>query len=61
MSKSKDCLVIYESDDEVIVCLKSLEDKTIKDFFRNGGRDQDDYWRLESCDAIRIFNRLSVG
>jgi len=61
MSKSTDCLVIYESDDEVIVCLKSLEDETIKDFFRNGSRDQDDYCRLESCDAIRIFNRLSVG
>ncbi len=61
MSKSTDCLVIYESDDEVIVCLKSLEDETIKDFFRNGSRDQDDYLRWESCDAIRIFNRLSVG
>lgn len=60
MSKSTDCLVIYESDEEIIVCRKSQEVATVKDFFLNGGRNQDDYERMERWDAISIGNRLSV-
>lgn len=60
MSKRNDRLVIYESDEEIIVCLKSQEVETVKDFFRNGGRNQDDYARMERWDAISIGNRLSV-
>lgn len=60
MIKLNDCLVIYESDEEIIVCLKSQEIETIEDFFRNGCRNQDDYERMERLDAISIGNRLSV-
>jgi hypothetical protein len=60
MSKSNDCLVVYESDDEVIVCQKSKEARMIAEFFTNGNRDPDDYERSEGQEAICIWNQLLV-
>lgn len=60
MNKPNDCLVTYESDDEVIVCQKSKEGEMIKEFFTNGNRDPDNYERWELQGAISICSQLLV-
>jgi len=45
-------LVIYQSQDEVLICEKRKEKELLEDYFAEGNRDLDEYDRAESKDGI---------
>ena len=38
-------LIVYAGNGEVIVCMKDDEDKAVQNYFKNGGRDVNEYDR----------------
>ena len=53
-------LVVYSSDDEILVCALKQEPKLLREYFHNSsGRDLEAYDRDEPEDAVvKIFSRL---
>lgn len=43
-------LVVFVSDDEVIITTPQREEETLRDYFGSGGRNLDDYDRSERLD-----------
>ncbi len=54
-------LIVYEGQDEVIVTTDELEKQTLKEWFKDGDRDLEDYDRIEIKDeAVAITATLHV-
>jgi hypothetical protein len=47
--------IIYTSSDEAIVCTPETEAQTIKEYFKEGERDMDDFDREEANDYAISF------
>lgn len=45
-------LIVYEGAHEVLVCRPKDEKLLLKDYFSNGGRDLEQYDRLEVKDSV---------
>jgi len=52
--------VIYESNTEVIVSTLEDEHIVLKEYFKNGGRDLEDYERMISNAPVSICSRLYI-
>lgn len=48
--------VSYVSEEEVIVCTKETEKRAIKEWFVDGGRDINEYNRVEGQDVAVSFS-----
>lgn len=53
-------LVIYQNDEEVLVCEKKNEKRLIKEYFEDACRDFDQYDRSTVDGIVTISNRLKV-
>jgi len=48
-------------DDEIIITVPELETQTVKDYFTLGGRNLQDYDRVEYSDDISINPRMRIN
>ena len=53
---AKSILVVYSYHDEVLVCTPESEKVMIEDYFKNTGRDIEDYDKEEYKDSVCISN-----
>jgi hypothetical protein len=53
-------LVVYENDGEVLICAKKDEQDLLREYFKLGGRDVDEYDRSVFSDVVQISPRMHV-
>jgi hypothetical protein len=54
-------LIVYTSGEEVFVCKRKEEKEFLKAYFTEGGRNTDDFDRLEIEGAVEIINHMGVS
>jgi hypothetical protein len=53
--------IVYKGDDEVLVTTSKKENLAIREYFIEGGRDLDDYDRIEVEDcAVQVLTDMIV-
>lgn len=53
-------IIVYEGSDEVIVCEKKSEKAIVKAFFKNGGRNIEEYDRQEVGSYASFTTRIKL-
>lgn len=54
-------IIVYEGNDETLICDKKDEKKMLKEYFINGGRNTEEYDRFEvNVGVIRIRSETDL-
>lgn len=54
-------LIVYASDDEMLICTPDSEPQMLREYFKQGGRDLEDFDReVRSDGMINITSLLKV-